>query len=107
MLNCDRSVAFFGQLVAEGLDDGHICLSRARQGGFGGGFFAIFVPSPADKDVRYEIMEHPPYDLPLPEPIPQPEAWDFVMRGFGALDDLAQAGAITLCRTAGEIEEAL
>lgn len=93
--------------VAKGLPDGHICLPRARQGGFGGGFFAIFVPSPADKAVRYEIMEHPPYDLPLPEPLSQPEAWDFVMRGFQALSGMEQAGAITLCRTAGEIEAAL
>ncbi|SIO06412.1 dipeptidase [Vannielia litorea] len=93
--------------VAQGLPDGHICLPRARAGGFGGGFFAMFVPSPADQALRYEVMEHPPYDLPLPPRIPQPEAWDFVTREFAALEALQAAGAVTLCRTAAEIEAAL
>lgn len=93
--------------VAGGLPDGHICLPRARKGGFGGGFFAMFVPSPADKALRYEVMERPPYDLPLPDPIPQPEAWDFVQREFAALEALETAGAVTICRSAGEIEAAL
>jgi len=42
------------EALVAGLDSGHIDLPRARAGGFGGGFFAIFVPSPADKQERYE-----------------------------------------------------
>ncbi|MBY6153888.1 dipeptidase [Vannielia litorea] len=95
------------QDVAAGLPDGHIDLPRAKQGGFGGGFFAMFVPSPADKAVRYEVMENPPYDLPLPPPIPQAEAWDFVTREFAELEALEAAGAVTICRTAAEIEALL
>src|SRR5580700_9034225 len=51
---------------------GHIDLPRAREGGFGGGFFAIFVPSPSDagnpaKNViatatGYEVRLSPPVE---------------------------------------------
>lgn len=93
--------------VVNGLEDGHIDLPRAKQGGFGGGFFAIFVRSPVDKSVRYEEMEKPEYDLPLPDPIPQAEALDDVRAGFDALEAMEKAGAVTLCRTTAEIEETL
>ena len=33
--------------------DGHLDLPRALQGGLGGGFFAIFTPSPNDKPADY------------------------------------------------------
>ncbi|MFY0636037.1 MAG: dipeptidase [Vannielia sp.] len=95
------------QDVADGLPDGHIDLPRARAGGFGGGFFAMFVPSPADKALRYEVMENPPYDLPLPPRLSQSDAHDFITREFAALEALEAAGAVTICRTAAEIEAAL
>ncbi len=95
------------QGVAEGLDSGHIDKPRAVKGGFGGGFFAIFVPSPGNKAVRYEEMVKPEYDIPLPDPVPEDEALDWTTRGFDALDDLAAAGAVTLCRTADDIAAAL
>ena len=51
-------------------DTGHIDLPRAREGGFGGGFFAVFVPSPSvagepDKNLiasptGYEVRLSPP-----------------------------------------------
>ena len=53
-------------------DIGHIDLPRAREGGFGGGFFAIFVPSPSvagepDKNLiasptGYEVRMSPPVE---------------------------------------------
>lgn len=93
--------------VAEGLDSGHIDKPRAIRGGFAGGMFAIFVPSPGDKDVRYEEMQKPSYDLPLPDPIDETVAAEWTDRGFAVFDDLEQAGAIRVCRTAGEIAETL
>lgn len=93
--------------VATGLEDGHIDKPRAIRGGFGGGMFAIFVPSPGDKDVRYEEMQKASYDLPLPDPISEEDAADWTGRGFDALDELEAAGAIRLCRTAAEIEAQL
>src|SRR5881409_3658728 len=40
-------------------------LEAAREGGFAGGFFALYVPSPSVPDPT-----EPHYALPLPEPIP-------------------------------------
>ncbi|SDY63701.1 dipeptidase [Citreimonas salinaria] len=93
--------------VASGLVDGHIDKPRAHRGGLGGGMFAIFVPSPGDKDVRHEEMRHPPYDIPLPAPVFEAEACEWTERGFAALDDLERAGAIRRCLTASAVEAGL
>jgi membrane dipeptidase len=47
----------------------HMDLDAARDGGFAGGFFALYVPSPGVPDPT-EV----PYALPLPDPIPHDEA---------------------------------
>jgi hypothetical protein len=93
--------------VAAGLPDGHIDKPRARAGGFGGGMFAIFVPSPGDKALRHDEMRNASYDIPLPDPVPEAEAAGWTARGVDALEDLAAAGAVRICRTATEIEAAL
>tara|TARA_R100000750_G_scaffold51256_2_gene36227 strand:- start:1551 stop:2600 length:1050 start_codon:yes stop_codon:yes gene_type:complete len=93
--------------VTEGLHDGHIDKPRAQSGGFGGGMFAIFVPSPGNKAVRHEEMIKPAYDIPLPEIVSEVEALDWTDRGFAALEDLETAGDVRLCRTAAEVETAL
>ncbi|MDO6588099.1 dipeptidase [Salipiger sp. 1_MG-2023] len=93
--------------VAAGLEGGHIDLPRAQAGGFGGGFFAIYVPSPVDKDAKAEEMSHPSYDLPLPAQIPQPEALRITLEGADALEALEAAGALTICRTVAELEAAI
>ena len=93
--------------VAAGLPDGHIDRPRAIKGGFGGGMFAIFVPSPGDKAVRHDEMRNPPYDIPLPEEVSEVDATGWTERGFAAMDALAAAGAIRICRSASEIEAAL
>jgi membrane dipeptidase len=60
-------------------DKGHIDLPRARAGGFGGGFFAIFVPpdpalpKPDELDLTstatgYEVRMPPPLDLTYAQP---------------------------------------
>ena len=43
-----------------------------QAGGFAGGLFAIYVPSPAEEgDAALDsLMDAPPYRLPLPEPLP-------------------------------------
>jgi len=47
----------------------HMDLDAAREAGFAGGFFALYVPSPHPPDPK-EV----PYALPLAAPIPQDEA---------------------------------
>ena len=93
--------------VAFGLADGHIDKPRAIKGGFGGGLFAIFVPSPYDRAKREAEMSKPAYDIPLPEPLSEDFAVDWTERGFHALDDLERAGAIRICRTAEDITDTL
>ena len=44
----------------EGEDNGHLDLPKARQGGFAGGLFAVFVPSPGKTD-------RPTGDAPSPD----------------------------------------
>jgi membrane dipeptidase len=49
----------------------HIDLSTARDAGFGGGFFALYVPGPS---MAEPPEPEPPYALPLFPPIPREEA---------------------------------
>ncbi len=62
-----------GRSFLERSDSGHIDLPRAREGGFGGGFFACYVPNPEDDgwteecaltvtENGYEVSEAPPLD---------------------------------------------
>ena len=66
-------------LTGEG--KGHLDLPRMKAGGFAGGFFAIYIPSPEAHDsIDYmELMENPPYRLPLPDLITAPEALPVAM----------------------------
>jgi membrane dipeptidase len=51
----------------EGEPAGHVDLPKARQGGLAGGLFAIFSPSDDGGGAKVEeLMEQPPYDIPLP-----------------------------------------
>ena len=59
----DRAASFL-----EGRE-GAIDLKKAEVGGFGGGFFAVYVPSKFDLEFSYQEMEKASYSLPLPEPI--------------------------------------
>ena len=54
-------------------NEGHVDLIRAQEGGFAGGFFAVFVPSPPDQRITdgsdliigegsYEVLQAPPLD---------------------------------------------
>jgi membrane dipeptidase len=61
----------------------HLDLEEAREAGFAGGFFALYVPSPRRPD-----PEGTPYSLPLPEPIPHAEAAHIAEELFAALCEL-------------------
>jgi membrane dipeptidase len=85
---------------------GHIDLPRAQAGGFGGGFFAIYVPSPMDLDDTIEQMSQPEYDLPLPELITAQEALPAVMEQAALLVELERTGTVQICRSTGDIRAA-
>ncbi|MGH1416209.1 MAG: dipeptidase [Pelagimonas sp.] len=87
--------------------DGAIDAPRAAQGDFGGGFFAVYVPSPVDLEFKFEEMAKPSYDLPLPDPIDWEDAFPVVMAQAAILFDLEKRGALTVCRTAADIRTTL
>ncbi|PZX17680.1 membrane dipeptidase [Palleronia aestuarii] len=86
---------------------GAIDLPKARAGGFAGGFFAVYVPSPEGLADRFEEMEKPAYDLPLPEAIDWHDAWPVALSQMAILFDLERRGALRVCRSVAEIREAM
>jgi len=90
---------------------GHLDLPRMRSGKFAGGFFAVYIPSLPDSDVPDldALMNAPPYDLPLPAPVPLQVAQPVALELAGHL--LAMERAVPqdfrLCRTVAEIGDCL
>ncbi|VAW16453.1 Microsomal dipeptidase [hydrothermal vent metagenome] len=86
---------------------GHIDLAKAEKGGFGGGFFAIWVPSPDDIDARMKAMSKPHYDLPLPAPIDAADAMKVVMAQIAILNRLEDLEALKICTTVAQLRSCL
>ena len=88
---------------------GHLDLPRMKAGGFAGGFFAIYIPSPEAGDgIDYEaLMDAPPYHLPLPDPIPLERAQAVAMTMAGHLFWMERTGALKICRSVAEIRAAM
>lgn len=87
--------------------EGAIDLISAEAGGFGGGFFAVYVPSPTDREFKADQMAQATYDLPLPDPVPWREAIGVVMEQAAILFELEKRGALRICRTAADIRSCL
>lgn len=87
--------------------DGHIDLPKAKKGGFGGGFFAIWIPMPEDMDDDFEAMEAPQYDLPLPEAVEAREALPVAIEQTAILNRLEELGALKICLTAADLRTCL
>ncbi|MBW1723656.1 MAG: dipeptidase [Deltaproteobacteria bacterium] len=90
----------------------HLDLPRIKHGGFGGGFFAVFVPSDD------EPPEHPganlndngiSYDIPLTKPVNPARALEMTIIEMAALFRLADEsnGKIKVVRTTREVEACL
>ena len=83
------------------MESGHIDLPRARQGGFAGGFFAVFAPNPE--------MEITPDFVPDPQ-LPSPLEWSYAQRcALGMMSDLFKleaesAGQVKVVRSAAELQ---
>lgn len=87
--------------------DGHLDIPKATAGGFGGGFFAIWIPSPSDQAFKFEQMNKPKYDLPLPGGIEPAHALHVVMEEAAILFRLQELGALKICTTAADIQSCL
>lgn len=92
------------QLFMNG-DRGHLDLPRMNAAGFGGGMFAIFVPSEMDKEFRYEQMQESSYDLPLPGEISFDQALPSVIAMVAILCRIQQSsnGQAVICKSARQI----
>ena len=100
------------KLFAEGAPaNWHIDLPRAREGGLGGGFFAIFVPNRYRKGAPRprRTITADGFIMPTPHPVEQEHAIEFTLRLAANLFRLEREsnGDLTVVRSAQEIEQAL
>jgi membrane dipeptidase len=87
--------------------DGAIDLPKSQAGGFGGGFFAVFIPSPADKELKFEEMNKDSYDLPLPPAIDWHDAMPIALEKISILRELERLEALKICTTAADLRHCL
>jgi len=86
--------------------EGDIDVPRAKIGGFGGGFFALYVRSPfapGSSANKYEEMNKPQYDVPLPAPVNQQDALPIIMQQVAILLRLQELGALKICRSTDDL----
>lgn len=111
LLRLQRDPARRASIWLDGTPQGHLDLPRMTAARFAGGFFAVYVPSPEDPQAPdYDtMMDHPPYDLPLPEPVTLEAALPFAMEMAGHLHWMAAAsgGRFRVVRSAAEIRDCL
>ncbi len=93
----------------EGDGEGHLDLPRMREGGFGGGLFAVYIPSGgrlSDLDV---LMQGERYEVPMPGLISAREAQPVALAMAAILFRIerASAGAFRVCRSAGDIRASM
>lgn len=94
------------RLWLEGDGQGHLDLARMRKGGFAGGFFAIYIPSPQSEGVDFDaMMDNPPYDVPLSDLIGAEAAQPVAMAMAGILMRIERVsgGALRICRDTADI----
>ncbi len=90
-----------------GEGQGAIFAPAARAGGFKGGFFALWVPSPGDVVARMAAMQGDGYDMPLPDMIAPEEARQVVEAQIAIFEELVRLGHLVHCRDVAAIRTAL
>ena len=97
------------RLWLQGDGSGHLDLPRMKAGGFAGGFFAIWIPSPAGPDDALAAMlkKNPPFALGLPPEIPAAEALPQAIAQAGQLLAMERSGTLSICRSTAEIRAAM
>jgi membrane dipeptidase len=95
----------------EGETKGQLDLPMARQGGFSGGLFAIFVPSPnrAGRGTRNALALDTAVGAPLPPPLDLAEAQAIVASMASILIRIEReaGGQVRICRSVDEIRQCI
>ena len=91
----------------DGYDEGHLDLPRMRKGGFGGGFFAIYIPSDLDLASLMAEMSKPQYDIALPEEIPFETALPIAVAKAAILFRIEREskGAVKICTNSAQLRQ--
>jgi len=93
----------------EGDNIGHLDWPRMKQGGFFGGFFAVYVPS-ADMGIDIDaLMTHTEYDVPLPPTLPLAPSQQVTVEMASILIRIERAsdGEVKIVRSAADIRHCL
>jgi membrane dipeptidase len=94
----------------EGESVGHLDWPRMRAGGFAGGFFAVFAPSPDEPGLDVDaMMAHPQYDVPLPAEVSLSEAQRVTLHMAALLLRIERKskGQVEVCRSAAQIRRCI
>lgn len=96
-------------LWLQGDGTGHLDLRRMQAGGFVGGFFAIWTPSPAGPDDALAAMlkKNPPFALDLPPEIPADQALPHALAQAGQLMAMARSGTLDICLSAADLRASI
>jgi membrane dipeptidase len=88
--------------------EAHIDVPKAKAGGFAGGFFAIYIPSPPDTYKGFEKETRgATYDVPLPPALKQSEALPVALAQAAILKRLEAEGALKICTSVEEIHNCM
>ncbi|MEE9322013.1 MAG: dipeptidase [Granulosicoccus sp.] len=85
----------------------HIDVAKAKRGGFTGGLFAIWIPSPESGLAFQELMQQSEYSVPLPPPIEQTIALSIAIEQASILYKLEALGFLRLCTTVAQIRQCM
>ncbi|WP_227354152.1 dipeptidase [Haladaptatus salinisoli] len=90
---------------ADGCEDAHVDLPRAREAGLGAGFFAVFVPSEDERDPE---PSDDGYEYPLPDAVDHGEARRVTYRTLELLHRLAaDADGFRVVRSLDDLDACL
>lgn len=88
--------------------EGHLDLPRMKEGGFGGGFFAVWLP-PQGKGSGFQPVPGGGYLMPLPPPLDLPTSQRLAMAMSATLFKIEAAsnGKVKVVRSAAEVRQCL
>jgi membrane dipeptidase len=98
-----------GRNFFERSEVGHIDLPRAREGGFAGGFFAMFIPNQAEAMEKLKAALESDDPPPLPQQLDFNYAQPYAMKMMRTLMDTEKQsnGEVKITRTVAEIEQCI